>query len=280
MSEYTRKVLNGYGMQNKQVQSPTTPDLYQLQEDEPVMDSEFQELFHSTVASLLFVAKRTRPDVLLPISFLASRVKVATQADKRKLERVLNYLYSTNELGICISCRRLHGHWLIKAYVDASFAVHNDQKSHSAIFMTMGSGPLFVRSSKQKIVTKSSWESELVAQSDSGSQAVWQKRFVEELGQGPVHVVFYCDNMGTIASIKKGKPSSDRSRHVHVRYFWMRELLDTPGYELLYMPTEHMVADIMTKPMTGELFELLRNQLLGSCVLFVVSCVLDQVPKG
>ena len=65
----------------------------------------------------------------------------------------------------------------IKAYVDASFAVHPDMRSHTGVIITLGKGAIYSRSSKQKLNTKSSTESELVAKSDALPQVLWFQRF-------------------------------------------------------------------------------------------------------
>ena len=57
-------------------------------------------------------------------------------------------------------------HVSVTAHVDASFGCHENGKSHTGVCITLGDGPVFVRSVKQKIVTKSSTEAELVALSD------------------------------------------------------------------------------------------------------------------
>ncbi len=127
----------------------------------------------------------------------------------------------------------------------------------------MGRGGIFFKSSRQKIVCKSAWEAELVAQSDGASQAVWTYRFCNELGAGKFRLIFYCDNLGTIASIKKGKPSNDKSRHVHTRFFWMKQLFQNPDFSIEHKPTNMMIADVLTKPIVGEAFIRLADMLLG-----------------
>ena len=66
----------------------------------------------------------------------------------------------------------------VESYIDASYGVHADGKSHSGTIITLGAGPVYVRSSKQKIVTKSSSEAELVALSDNASHVIWARNFI------------------------------------------------------------------------------------------------------
>ena len=82
------------------------------------------------------------------------------------------------------------GEMSITAYVDASFAVNPDMKSHTGVMITLGKGALYRRSSKQKLNTKSSTESELVALSDALPQVLWFQRFLCAQGypELPAHI--------------------------------------------------------------------------------------------
>jgi hypothetical protein len=84
-------------------------------------------------------------------------------------------------------------------------------------------------------------------------------------GQGyqmPTAIV-YEDNKATIALAMKGAPTSERSRHIRTRFFFIKQFLDSGEMDLQYCPTDMMVADILTKPLQGKLFERLRDLLLG-----------------
>ena len=238
--------------------TPALDDMFKSDSGELLNDND-RQTFHSAVASILYAAKRARPDVLLATSYLTTRVSAPTEGDMKKLQRLLSYLRATTSKGIELSASE---DMRIKSYIDASYAAHSDGKSHSGMLITLGSGPIFVKSNKQKIVTKSTWEAELVALSDGCSQAIWTQHFMSKLGY-EIPVVIYQDNKATIASIKKGRPSSDRSRHVNVKYFWLSSKLQEGSIDVQYMPTEDMIADVLTKPMQGSLFKKLERELRG-----------------
>jgi hypothetical protein len=63
--------------------------------------------------------------------------------------------------------------------------------------------------------------------------------------------------------LKNGKPTSKRSRHINIRYFYLKDKVDTDELELEYLATDEMIADILTKPLQGEKFKLLRGKLLN-----------------
>lgn len=63
---------------------------------------------------------------------------------------------------------------------------------------------------------------------------------------------------------EKGRSTSERTRHIHVRYFFIRDRVESKEIKLEYLPTEEMIADILTKPLQGELFRRLREKMMNS----------------
>ena len=127
----------------------------------------------------------------------------------------------------------------------------------------MGKGAVHAKSSKQKLVSKSSTESELVALSDEASQVLWTRNFLLLQGHKMRPAKIYQDNMSTIALADKGRSTSERTRHINVRYFFTKDKVESGELMIEYLPTEEMVADLLTKPLQGELFRRLRSKLLN-----------------
>jgi hypothetical protein len=69
--------------------------------------------------------------------------------------------------------------------------------------------------------------------------------------------------MSTISIAEKGRSTSSRTRHISIRYFFVKDRIDSGEVEVVYLPTEDMKADILTKPLQGELFRRMRAELLG-----------------
>jgi hypothetical protein len=78
---------------------------------------------------------------------------------------------------------------------------------------------------------------------------------------GPTKI--YQDNMSTIALADKGRSTSSRTRHIAIRYFFVKDKVDQGEVEIEYLCTEDMRADILTKPLQGELFRKMRAALMG-----------------
>ena len=259
MQGYINGLFKKYTI-SKLYESPASDDLYTVSEKSPELTKEKREMFHSIVMTLHYLAKRVRTDVLTAISWCASRVLKPTEEDERKLDRILGYLKATAER---ITTLRIGDKLQLRAYVDASYAVYQDAKSVSGIVLMLGDAVIYVKSSKQKIVTRSSTESELVAISDSLSQVLWTREYIIAAGFQIGPVVLYQDNQSTIFLANKGRSTSERTRHIKIRYFFIHHYISTNEIVLEYMPTIFMVADIMTKPLHGALFKKLRDALAG-----------------
>ena len=64
--------------------------------------------------------------------------------------------------------------------------------------------------------------------------------------------------------ITNGTATSPRTRHIAVRFFFVKDRMDKKEIKLDYISTNDMLADILTKPLQGSLFKRLRDQLLGA----------------
>jgi len=243
------------------VKTPALPDLFEVDADSPRLDKHRSEDFHSCTAKLLFLSKRTRPDICVAVSFLTSRVQESTEQDMGKLKRVLRYLLGTKDFGIVLEADSQI--MKLRCFVDASYGVHRDCKSHTGTVVSLGKGPVLVKSVKQKINTKSSTEAELVGLSDSMSVIIWCRNFLEKQGYKMPPAQVFQDNMSTIAMIRSGKPTSDRTRHVNIRFFFINDREKSGEVRVEYRSTKSMLADILTKPLQGEQFLLLRDELLN-----------------
>jgi hypothetical protein len=153
---------------------------------------------------------------------------------------------------------------IVSSYIDASYATHQDFKGQTGSFITVGGGAAYAKSSKQKLVTKSSTEAELVGASDGLTQVIWTRNFLESQGYKQGATTVYQDNKSTIFLEEKGKSKSQRTRHVSIRYFFIKDRVDLGEIKIQYLPTEDMVADYFTKPLQGELFLKFRNAIMNS----------------
>ena len=241
--------------------TPAAMDLFATCESDSRLENEKSELFHSLVMKLQYLAKRVRPDILLPVIFLSSRVTKSTERDWVKLIRVVKYLNGTKD--VVMTLKPDEGLISIYAFVDASFAVHHDFKSHTGAVITFGQGCIYFKSTKQRLNTRSSTEAELVGVSDALTTIIWLRDFLLDQGYDVGPAVLYQDNMSTIAMLSNGSGSNERTRHINIKFFFAHDRIEKGEVVVKYMPTDDMLADMLTKPIQGEKFKLMRNRILG-----------------
>jgi len=241
--------------------TPAGENLFDVRENLEILGSDEQEECHSLVASLLYLSKRTRPDILTAVGFLTRRVNKFNDDDKKKLHRVFKYLNGTKDLEFSLCFNR---EFQVISSVDAAYGVTHDFKSMSDATTSLGGGSLHAQSTAQSLTTKSCFEAELVSLSDYGGRVIWTQNFLRAQGYEVQPARIEQDNQGTMAAIQKGKnPPSDRSRHINIRYFWLTDLIKSDEVTVNYVPTDFMISDILTKPLQGEKFKRFRNKLLG-----------------
>jgi len=243
------------------VTTPCAGNLFRIDPDSPLLSSERAQVFHSRVAKILYIAKRCRPDLLPLCAFLTTRVQAPTEEDWNKLDRGVRYANGDPDIPLTLEIKEP---LRVTVYADASYGVHADAKSHSGVVITLGAGAIYAKSSKQKLVTKSSAEAELVCLSDCLPQVIHVRNFLLAQGYsvGPARV--YQDNTSTITLAEKGRSTSDKTRHVNIRYFFVKDRIATGEVAIEYLPTEEMVADVLTKPLQGARFVRLRGALLNA----------------
>ena len=142
-------------------------------------------------------------------------------------------------------------------YVDDNYI------SHTGAAIGIGRGPVFCKSTTQKINTKSSTEAELVGLSDATGQIVWTRNFLIAQGYDVLPSTIYQDNMSTISIIKNGRSTSDRTKHIAVRFYFVADRIKNGEIKVEYLNTGQMIADILTKPLQGSRFVELRKRLLN-----------------
>jgi hypothetical protein len=173
----------------------------------------------------------------------------------------MQYLRATVDLPLTLEADNAH---IVKWWVDASFAVHPDMKSHTGGMMSLGKGAAYGTSTRQKLNTKSSTEAELVGVNDVMPQILWTRYFLEAQGYGVNDSLMYQDNQSAILLEKNGRASSGkRTRHINIRYFFVTDRIATGEVKVEYCPTGEMLGDFFTKPLQGTLFRKFCNHVLN-----------------
>jgi hypothetical protein len=234
-----------------------------MDDDEESCLLQNQSDYMSKFAMLMFLSQRTYPEICPATIKLSTKYNKATEADMQKAIRIAEYIYGTRATHKMVLSPK---HLTLVSAADASYAEHPDGKSHSGGAVGFASDAscyfAFV-SSKQPVVAKSAGEAELIAQNKVGDLVEWARHLLEELGFPQKKVPIMVDSTCAMQMVKQGTGSFKRAKHIKVRFFWLKDLIDSGLIDLIYMPTDELVADILTKPLMGWKFQYLLRKLLG-----------------
>lgn len=133
-----------------------------------------------------------------------------------------------------------------------SYASHDDMKGHSRAVLLAGNCAVLFKSNKQKVNTRSSTKTELIAIDDALPTIQWTKKFLCEQGYD-LETMIKEDNRSTILLMKNGKLSSGkRTKHLNICYFYVKDLIDQGVLKISHCISDNVIADFLTKPLQGK----------------------------
>jgi len=266
MSSYIDDTLKLHGKPVREYVTPAKQDIFEACKTAPMLSEKAK--FHSVVAKLLYLGKRGRPDILMPVQYLCTRVRNPATDDEKKLERILGYLKLTKAWTRAFNRSPFdHG----ETYIDVSFATHDDGKGQSAYVVMIGNTLVHESCKKQKIITRNSTEAELVVLSDYLLEGELIEDFLMEIGHmidedviTDMHLI-YQDNQSTMVLVTKkdARQEKPRTKYMKVRQEFVCECLATGEIEVKYIKTSLMLVDLFTKALGGEQLHKLAEALLG-----------------
>ena len=220
--------------------------------------------FKSLVMALFYIAKKTRPDILFTVAYLATESASPTHEHMAKAYMVLAYLYETKDIELTHNCNSSDPGGLY-AFVDASYAIHKDMKGHTGALIFDELLNLFYSSStKQKLMGKSSTDAEIIGAHATMNSIESLKALYSEMTGSSKPTVLFQDNLSAKFLMENGDSSSDKSKHMKIRYFYIKEKVDEKVVEVQYRNTERMWADLLTKPITNrKSFALMRSKIMN-----------------
>jgi hypothetical protein len=193
--------------------------------------------------TLMYIARLTRPDILLPVTYLTSRSHMATEVEMKHVQRIVNYLAKTQNIGINLHCESL----AITISCDASFALHSDGKGHTGFILSLGESYLHARSGKQKFCATSSTEAEIIAAVDACKMAIWQREIIRELDIEELHPIKLLQDKKSSLMMVSEQSTFKRSKHMLTKITYLRDLKKMGIITAENMGTEEMVSDLLTK---------------------------------
>jgi len=247
-NKYTKDILKRFNMaDSKGAKTPLDPSEKLSKEMCPKTQEEKLEMeripYQNLIGSLMYLAVSTRPDIAHAVSMLSQFNTNFGQQHWTAAKRVLRYLKHTTECGLVY---RKTGED-IQGFLDADWGASiDDRRSYTGYVFCMARAAVSWESRKQRSVALSSTEAEYMALSECAKEAVLLRRFMDEVFNRKEEITIFNDNQGA-GMLSKNPVYHNRTKHVDIRYHFVRDAVLNGEVVVKYMRTEEMPADVLTK---------------------------------
>jgi hypothetical protein len=260
--KYLREILDRFQM--KDCNPVSTPVEYGLKLTRDSGGRKVNSTVYKQIVGSLMYLTATRPDIMHATGLISRYMECPREMHLLVAKRIMRYLKGTLEYGLFYK-KGVKSDLI--AFTDSDYAGdQDDRRSTSGYVFMMGTGAISWSSKKQPIVTLSTTEAEFVAATACTCQAIWLRKILEELHSKQVGAItIFCDNNSAI-KLSKNPVLHGRSKHIDVKYYFLRDLSNDGVIDLKYCKSEEQLADMFTKPLRFFPFQNLRR-LMGVCTL-------------
>ena len=248
-SSYLDKILKKFGMSDcnpKSVPCDCGSGKFNDSESSKLTDP---KLYREIVGSLIYLMTCTKPDICYAVTKLSQKLSEPTVADLNMSKFTLKYLKGSKNYGLKFMKSKETN---LIGYCDSDWGGSNDRRSMSGYCFKFGdSGSLISwKCKKQSTVALSTCEAEYIALTYAIQEASFLGQLLSDMlcvDVKPVHL--YVDNQGAI-ELAKNPVYHQRTKHIDIRYHFIRSKVDEKSIILHYIPTVENVADMFTKPVS------------------------------
>ncbi|UYV63705.1 hypothetical protein LAZ67_2005372 [Cordylochernes scorpioides] len=205
---YIKRILEKFNMsQANKVGTPTdnstVPGEAEILENVP---------FREAIGSLMHLSCLTRPDITFALNKVSQKLAAPTKYDWEAVKRIFKYLVGTTEYGIMY--QKGHKVGVLESFSDADFAGDPEtRRSTSGVVCKLAGGAISWLSQKQRSVSLSTTEAELVAASNTAKEVIWLNRLFSEISPLKEQPIIKVDNASTIKLIKNPE-FHKRTKHI------------------------------------------------------------------
>ena len=238
-------LLAKFGLEKANFRStPLAPSLKLTAAEGKLLQGQDKKDYPSLVGSLNYLAVCTRPDISFAVGVLSRYLASPTTEHMQAAKGVLRYLAGTANHGLHYGA---HGDETVTGYCDADMGGDLDtRRSTTGYTYILYGGAISWSSKRQESVALSTVEAEYMAAAAAVKEALWLRVLLEDLQLPYETILIHGDNHGSLQLIKNTIISA-RSKHIDIRYHFVRERVANAEVAFKYISTDSMVADGLTK---------------------------------
>lgn len=249
-SNYIKRLLAKFNMLNcKPVSTPLPVNCKFDKSDNSGIDDDIYK-YRQLIGGLMYLSVCTRPDISYACSQLSQYNTCFDISHWRAAKRVLRYLAGTINYGLHFTKSK---ELTINAYADADWANDLlDRKSYTGLVVKLGQNVINWESRKQRCTALSSTEAEYLAISDVCKDICFAKNFLLEISNKTFNVIVYNDSQSAQKLLNVKEYSHKKTKHIDLRYHFIKDLVQRKCICVKYLPTNDMLADVLTKPLCTQ----------------------------
>lgn len=258
-SKYIQQKLDQFGLSDcKSTKTPIVPGSILETSTEIIENYPYRQ----AVGSLLYLAVKTRPDILFAVSYCSRFLEKPNATTIKIVKRIFRYLKGT------INYKLKFGGSVLSflAYSDADLGGDLTNRKSTTGYVVWMNGPIIWKSKQQRCVVDNTCESEFI----SAAQCCKDIKFIRNvcsIVKIKIDVpTLFIDNQSTIATII-AEFVSPRLRHIDLKYHLIRQMVNDGELNIKWIDSSHQIADILTKSLSHKSFENCCEQLMfsGEC---------------
>ena len=252
---YIERILKKFGLENcnpKSIPCATGINTELSESSKPLQDV---RLYREMVGSLIYVMTGTRPDICYVVNLLSQNMVAPTMAHLKLCKQVFKFLKGTKHYDLKFT--KAKNGLCLEGYVDSDWGSSPDRRSISGYCYQLNdtgalNAPISWASCKQRIVALSSTEAEYVAVTDAMKEGNYLRQLLADMtGSKKQAIRLHADNQGAIA-LSKNAVHHKRTKHIDIRYHFIRYEVDNNIVHLVYVPSDNNIADMFTKPLPSS----------------------------
>ena len=230
-------------------------------------------LYRSIIRSLLYLTA-SRPDIAFSVGVFARYQDAPKESHLTAVKQIIWYINETLNYGLWYS---KDSNACLASYSDVDWARSmDDRKSTLGGCFYLGNNIVSWISKKQNSVSLFMAKAEYIAAGSCCTQLLWMKKLLHDYGIPQDTMCVFCDNTNAI-NLSKNPVQHSKSKHIEIRYYFIRDLVEDKFVCLEFIHTDNQKADIFTKPLDGPWFESLRKTI-GIGTIPWISCVMCALP--
>ena len=211
----------------------------------------------------MWLANHTRPDITYAVNYLARFQANPNEEHWIMMKRIMRYLNGTRNKGLTFDKDEST---ILDAFVDAAYLDDPVTKRSTTGYLIRYHGNIIAWKSKlQRTFATSTSHAEYVAICDASSDILFLSHMIDEtLNESSVHPVTIFEDNSSCVTTCENPTMKGKLKHLDKSLLTVKNHFENKELKTVKINTKNQLADLLTKPLTGDQFQYLSQQLISN----------------